>query len=105
MQFIVNFAEKNRLIEVSKQRNKKIDIILPRRIGDAVLNIPMLLALKQLNEKYKDNNRLSDGMRKFITQFEKNQSKTAGFKFFRKIPDIILKATDNKFILTSVSIF
>lgn len=28
-----------------------IDIILPWRIGDAVLNIPMLVCLKQLNEK------------------------------------------------------
>ncbi len=32
--------------------NKKIDIILPWRIGDAILNIPMLIAFKQLNKKY-----------------------------------------------------
>ena len=30
-------------------QNKKIDIILPWRIGDAILNIPMLVCLKQLN--------------------------------------------------------
>jgi len=38
--------------------NKKINIILPWRIGDAILNIPMLVCLKQLNEKYKDNNKI-----------------------------------------------
>ncbi len=48
---------------------------------------------------------LSGGLIKFISQIEKNQPKTAGFNFFRKIPDIILILTDSKFILTSVSIF
>lgn len=37
-------------------QNKRIDIVLPWRIGDSVLNIPMLVALKQLNEKYNNNN-------------------------------------------------
>ena len=39
-------------------QNKKIDIILPWRIGDAILNIPMLVCLKQLNEKYSNNNKI-----------------------------------------------
>jgi len=39
-------------------KNKRIDIILPWRIGDAILNIPMLICLKQLNEKYNDNNQI-----------------------------------------------
>ncbi|KKP40335.1 MAG: ADP-heptose-LPS heptosyltransferase-like protein [Candidatus Peregrinibacteria bacterium GW2011_GWC2_33_13] len=37
-------------------QNKRIDIVIPWRIGDAILNIPMLVCLKQLNEKYNDNN-------------------------------------------------
>ena len=32
---------------------KSVDIIIPWRIGDAILALPMLLCLKQLNEKYK----------------------------------------------------
>jgi hypothetical protein len=60
---------------LTKLKNKRIDIILPWRIGDAILNIPMLVALKQLNEKYKDNNEikiiaqypLSGGLIKFIS--------------------------------------
>lgn len=40
-------------------KNKKIEIILPWRIGDAILNIPMLICLKQLNEKYQDNNKIT----------------------------------------------
>jgi ADP-heptose:LPS heptosyltransferase len=39
-------------------QNKRIDIILPWRIGDAILNIPMLVCIKQLNEKYNDNNKI-----------------------------------------------
>ena len=39
-------------------QNKRIDIILPWRIGDAILNIPMLVCLKQLNKKYNDNNKI-----------------------------------------------
>ena len=39
-------------------QNKRIDIILPWRIGDAILNIPMLVCLKQLNERYNYNNKI-----------------------------------------------
>lgn len=35
---------------------KKIDIILPNRIGDAVLSLPLMLCLKQLEDKYKKGN-------------------------------------------------
>lgn len=37
---------------MNKAGNKVVDIILPWRIGDAVLNIPMLICLKQLIAKY-----------------------------------------------------
>lgn len=39
-----------------KFKNKRIELVLPWRIGDALLNIPMLSALKQLNQRYSDNN-------------------------------------------------
>ncbi|MEI8389715.1 MAG: hypothetical protein WCG23_07490 [bacterium] len=49
-------------------KNKKIDIILPWRIGDAVLNIPMLVALKQLNQKYDDNNEIKIIAQPFLSK-------------------------------------
>lgn len=45
-------------ITLALYKNKKIDIVLPWRIGDAILNIPVLLCLKQLNQKYYDNNKI-----------------------------------------------
>lgn len=39
-------------------QNEKIDIVIPWRIGDAILNIPMLICIKQLNAKYNDNNKI-----------------------------------------------
>ena len=36
-------------------KKKNISIILPVRIGDSIMSIPMLLCLKQLNEKYQSN--------------------------------------------------
>jgi ADP-heptose:LPS heptosyltransferase len=49
-------------------QNKKIDIILPWRIGDSVLNIPMLSCLKQLNEKFADNNTYRIVAKPFLTK-------------------------------------
>ncbi len=34
---------------------EKIDIVLPGRIGDSILNLPMIVCLKQLSEKYSSN--------------------------------------------------
>jgi len=49
-------------------KNKRIDIILPWRIGDAILNIPMLVCLKQLNEKYNDNNNIRIIVQPFLSK-------------------------------------
>ncbi|MEI8390324.1 MAG: glycosyltransferase family 9 protein [bacterium] len=49
-------------------QNKKIDIIVPWRIGDAILNIPMLIALKQVNEKYNDNNKIRIIAQPFLSE-------------------------------------
>jgi len=43
---------------LTRYKNKRIDIVIPWRIGDAILNIPMLICLKQLNKKYNDNNKI-----------------------------------------------
>jgi len=96
-------------------KNKRIDIILPWRIGDAILNIPMLVCLKQLNQKHNDNNKiriiaksflqklyapyqLSGGLIKFISQNEKSAKKMADFLFFLVTTDIFIVSTDNKFV-------
>jgi len=65
MQFINVLSGK---IILTLYQNKKIDIILPWRIGDAILNIPMLVALKQLNEKYNDNNKIRIVTQPFLTK-------------------------------------
>jgi len=39
-----------------KNKTQKIDIILPSRIGDCVLNFPALLCLKQLTDKFPEKN-------------------------------------------------
>lgn len=48
--------------------NKRIDIVIPWRIGDAILNIPMLVALKQLNQKYNDNNKIKIVAQPFLAK-------------------------------------
>jgi len=62
-------------------QNKRIDIILPWRIGDTILNIPMLVCLKQLNEKYNNKIKiiaqplllLTDGLKIITLEIRKNQ--------------------------------
>lgn len=49
-------------------QNKRIDIILPWRIGDALLNIPMLVCLKQLNNRYVDNNEIKIVAQPFLAK-------------------------------------
>ncbi len=40
---------------MKKLKKEKIDIILPAKIGDAILSLPMLICLDQLNKKYNSN--------------------------------------------------
>jgi len=40
---------------LEKITNKNVDIVISWRIGDALLNLPMLCTLKNLNEKFKTN--------------------------------------------------
>ena len=49
-------------------KNKQIEIVLPWRIGDAILNIPMLTALKQLNNRYGDNNEIKIVAQPFLAK-------------------------------------
>ena len=50
---------------------KNIDIILPWRIGDALLNIPMLVCLKQLNEQTNSNYRIRILTQPFLSKLFK----------------------------------
>ncbi len=43
---------------MKKTSNKKVDIVLPSRIGDSILSIPAAVCLKQLSRKYGDNLRV-----------------------------------------------
>ena len=49
-------------------QNKRIDIVIPWRIGDAILNIPMLVCLKQLNLKYNTNNHVKIIAKPFLSK-------------------------------------
>ncbi|MEI8390830.1 MAG: glycosyltransferase family 9 protein [bacterium] len=53
---------------MANYQNKRIDIVLPWRIGDAILNIPMLVAIRQLNEKYNDNNEIRIVAQPFLSK-------------------------------------
>jgi len=86
-------------VKLSKYQNKKIDIVIPWRIGDAILNIPMFVCLKQLNEKYNDNNKISIIAQPFLSKLY------APLDIFECKPLSIIRRAISNIIPADIAIF